>query len=62
MKVLTTGLPPKIAFALKQSLVQEDLLEEKMVTNPSIFTWKKTPWTEESDRLQSIGLQRVGHD
>ena len=42
MKVLTTGLPPKIAFALKQSLVQEDLLEEKMATDSSIFTWEKT--------------------
>ena len=27
-----------------------------------IFLPGKIPWTEEPDRLQSIGLQRVGHD
>ena len=27
----------------------------------SILAWK-TPWTEKPGRLQSIGLQRVGHD
>jgi len=25
------------------------------------LAWK-IPWTEEPDRLQSMGLQRVGHD
>ena len=25
------------------------------------FAWK-IPWTEEPGRLQSMGLQRVGHD
>ena len=30
--------------------------------NPfSILAWK-TPWTEEPDGLQSMGLQRAGHD
>ena len=30
--------------------------------NPSsILAWR-IPWTEEPDRLQSIGLQSVGHD
>ena len=30
--------------------------------NPlSILVWR-IPWTEEPGRLQSIGLQRVGHD
>ena len=28
---------------------------------PSIPVWR-TPWTEEPDRLQSLGSQRVGHD
>ena len=28
--------------------------------HPSILAWK-TPWREEPGRLQSIGLQRVGH-
>ena len=27
----------------------------------SIFAWK-VPWTKEPGRLQSMGLQRVGHD
>ena len=30
-------------------------------THSSIFAWK-IPWTEESGRLQSMGLQRVRHD
>ena len=31
------------------------------VAHSSILAWR-IPWTEESGRLQSIGLQRVGHD
>ena len=41
------------------SLGQEDSLEEGMATHSSILAWR-TPWTEESGGLQSIGLQRVG--
>ena len=36
-------------------------LEEKMATHSCILAWK-IPWTEEPCGLQSIGLQRVGHD
>ena len=43
------------------SLGQEDVLEESMTTHSSIFAWR-IPWTEEPGRLQSIGLQRVGHN
>ena len=32
-----------------------------MATHSSILAWK-IPWTEKPDRLQSKGLQRVGHD
>ena len=32
-----------------------------MATLSIILAWK-IPWTEESDGLQSMGLQRVGHD
>ena len=32
-----------------------------MATHSSTLAWK-IPWTEEPDRLQSLGLQRVGHD
>ena len=36
-------------------------LEEGMATHFSILVWR-IPWTEESSRLQSIGLYRVRHD
>ena len=44
-----------------QSLGWEDLLEKEMATHSSILAWKIL-WTEEPDRLQSMGSQRVGHD
>jgi len=44
-----------------QSLGWEDPLEESMATDSSILAWKIS-WTEEPGILQSIGLQRVGHD
>ena len=37
-----------------QSLGQEDPLEKEMATHSSILAWKIL-WTEESDKLQSIG-------
>jgi len=36
-------------------------MEKEMATNSSILAWR-IPWTEEPGRLQSIRLQRVGHD
>ena len=39
----------------------EDPLEEGMATQSSILAWRM-PWTEEPGGLQSIGLQRVGHE
>ena len=44
-----------------QSLGWEDLLEKAMATHSSILAWK-IPWTEEPDRLQSMGSQRGGPD
>ena len=44
-----------------RSLGWEDPLEKEMATHSSILAWK-IPWTEEPDRLQSMGSQRVGHD
>ena len=44
-----------------QSLGWEDPLEEEMAIHSSTIAWK-IPWTEEPGRLQSMGLQRVGHD
>ena len=46
---------------LVQSLGQEVTLEEEMATHCSILAWK-IPLTEEPGGLQSMGLQRVGHD
>ena len=42
-------------------LGQEDLLEKEMATYSTILVWE-IPWTEETGRLQSMGLQRVGFD
>ena len=39
----------------------EDPLDEEMTVLSNILAWR-IPWTEETDGLQSIGLQRVGHD
>ena len=39
----------------------EDPLEKEMATLSSTLAWK-IPYMEERDRLQSMGLQRVGHD
>ena len=44
-----------------QSLYWEDLLEKEMATHSSILAWKN-PWTEEPSKLQSMGLQTVGHN
>ena len=44
-----------------QSLGREDPLEEEMATHSSILTWT-IPWAEKPNRLQFMGLQRVGHD
>ena len=44
-----------------QSLGWEDPLEKGMATPSNILAWR-IPWTEESGRLPSMGLQRVRHD
>ena len=43
-----------------QSLGREDPLEKEMAAHSSILAWE-IPWTEEPDRLQSMGSQRVRH-
>ena len=43
------------------SLGWEDAVEKEMATHSSTLAWK-IPWTEEPDRLQSMGMQRVGYD
>ena len=44
-----------------QSLGREVPLEKEMATYSSILAWR-SPLSEEPGRLQSMGLQRVGHD
>ena len=44
-----------------RSLGREEPLEKEMATHSSSLAWK-IPWMEESGRLQSMGLQRGGHD
>ena len=39
-----------------RSMGKEDPLEKEMATHPGILAWE-IPWTEEADRLQSMGLQ-----
>ena len=38
-----------------------DTLEKEMASHSSTLGWK-IPWMEEPGRLQSMGVQRVGHD
>ena len=44
-----------------QSLPLEDPVEKEMATHSNILAWR-IPWTEEPEGLQSMGLQRIGHD
>ena len=53
--------PPAMQETQVQSLGWEDALEEYMATHCSILAWR-IPWTVELGGLQSMGLQRIGHD
>ena len=44
-----------------RSMGQEDPLVKEMATHSSTLAYK-IPWADELGRLQSIGLQKVGHD
>ena len=44
-----------------QSLGQENPLEKGMATHSSILAWR-IPWTEEPGGLQSMELQKAGHN
>ena len=52
--------PPAKQETQVRSLGREDPLEKEMATHSSILAWE-IPRTEEIDRLQSMGLQRVRH-
>ena len=55
------GSDGKASVCNAGDLGREDLLEKEMAIHSSAIAWK-IPWTEEPDRLQPMGLQRVGHD
>ena len=57
---MVKGLPA-VQETRVQFLGQEDHLEKEMAIHSSILAWK-IPLTEEPGRLQSMVLQRVGHD
>ena len=69
--MVTSSKTPLVAQMVKRlstvqetwvrSLGWEDPLEKEMAIHSSTLAWK-IPWTEEPGRLQSRGLQRVGHD
>ena len=40
---------------------RKDPLEKEIATHSGTLAWK-IPWTEKPGRLQSMGLQRAGHD
>ena len=52
---------PSMQETWVQSLGWEDPLEKGMTTHSSNLAWRIL-WTEEFDRLQLMGLQRVGYN
>ena len=59
--VQTVNNLPAMQETWVQPLGREDPLEKGMATHSSILAWK-IPLTEEPGGLQSMGLQRVGHE
>ena len=57
---IVKNLPAKQETGV-QSLGRKGPLEKEMATHSSILAWE-IPWTEEPGRIQSMKLQRVGHD
>ena len=48
--------PPAMQEMWARFLGQEDHLEKEMATHFNILAWE-IPWTEEPDRLQSMGTR-----
>ena len=65
--ITSYGLPwwlrclPAMQETWVRFLGREYPLKKEMAIHSSTLAWK-IPWTEEPDRLQSMGSQRVGHD
>ena len=47
---------PAMGDTQVRSLHQEDPLEKELATHSSILAWE-IPWTEDSGRIQFLGLQ-----
>ena len=47
--------------AMQETWVSWSPLEKEMAAHSSILAWR-IPWTEEPDRLHSMGSQRVRQD
>ena len=53
--------PPAVQEIRVDSWVRKIPWRREMATHSRVLAWG-IPWTEEPDGLQSMGLQRVGHD
>ena len=53
------NLPVNVGHTGNAGSIWEDPLKKEMATHSSAW---ETPWTEEPGQLQSMGLQRVGHN
>ena len=60
IKIFPRGSAVKSLSAMQETWVRsqdwDDPLEKGMASHSSILAWR-IPWTEEPDRLQSMGLQ-----
>ena len=52
---------PRTNVPVVQAVKNLPSMQKEMATHSSILAWR-IPQTEEPGRLQSMGLQRVGHD
>ena len=59
--LVVKNLPAHAGDIRDVTLGWEAPLEEGTATHASILAWR-IPWTEQPGRIQSIGLQGVGHD
>ena len=59
--LVVKNLPARAGNIRDVTLGQEAPLEEGTATHTSILAWG-IPWTEEPDRLQSMGPRTVRHD
>ena len=50
-----------VSTSICHEVMEPDAMKEEMANQSSILAWK-IPSTEETGRLQSKGLQKVGHD